>query len=242
MVDLQPQGAVTPTLPVACVCCGKRDIAFIPVLSQALIAAWELAPEEVAYIDRQQGVHCRACGATLRCWTLAHALMRARGFAGLFCDFAKRADVRALRVLEINDAGGLAPLLRDLPRYTQGRYPTVDMMRLPYDDGAFDLVIHADTLEHIGDPRQGLAECCRVLGPAGVCAFTVPVVVGRLSKSRHSLPPSYHGSAAEGPAFLVWTEFGADIWTYVLAAGFAECRVVANDFPTAHAWLAIKDR
>ena len=80
-----------------------------------------------------------------------------------------------------------------LPRHQLASYPDVDMMNLPFAAGAFDVVVHSDTLEHVSDPQRGLEECRRVLDERGAVVFTVPVVVGRLSRSRAGLAPSYHG-------------------------------------------------
>ena len=49
--------------------------------------------------------------------------------------------------------------------------------------GTYDLVVHSDTLEHVPDPVRALQECRRVLRPLGACCFTVPIVVGRLTRS-----------------------------------------------------------
>jgi len=114
------------------------------------------------------------------------------------------------------------------------------MQRLPHADESFDLVVHSDTLEHVPDPVRGLAECRRVLRDGGACVFTVPIIVGRLTRSRAGLPPSYHGEAAKGDAYLVHTEFGADAWRWPLAAGFADCRIVSLEHPAAHALIAIR--
>ncbi len=226
--------------PTRCLCCGSASIASADVLTPDLIAAWELAPEELAYVNRQQGLHCRDCGATLRCWGLAAAVMRVHGFEGLFTDFVETPTARALRVLEINEAGALTCYLGALPRHTLGQYPAIEMSALPFADRSFDLVIHADTIEHIADPIAGLAECHRVLDTGGICAFTAPVIVGRLSRSRAGLPPSFHGTAAEGHPYRVHTEFGADLWTHALRAGFPECRAFSLDYPATVAWLACK--
>jgi SAM-dependent methyltransferase len=45
---------------------------------------------------------------------------------------------------------------------------------LPFPDGAFDLVIAAEILEHIPDDRAAIAEAVRVLRPGGRLAVTVP--------------------------------------------------------------------
>lgn len=223
-----------------CLVCGSRDLAMADVLPDALIRAWELRADETAYINRQQGLHCRSCSSTLRCMALASAIHRLYGWAGTFADFVKSEGARALSVLEINEAGGLASFLDTLPARCRVRHPDVDMQALPLPDQAFDLVVHSDTLEHLLDPRAGLAECRRVLRVGGACAFTVPIIVARLTRSRANLPPSYHGTAADGDGYLVHTEFGADAWRTVLAAGFDECRIVALDSPAAHALVAIR--
>ena len=117
----------------------------------------------------------------------------------------------------------------------------MNMSKIPA--GYYDLVIHSDTLEHVADPVVGLAECCRVLRPGGACCFTVPIIIGRLSRSRNGLPPSYHGSPGEFLTdFIVQTEYGADAWVQVLRAGFAECRITSVRPPAAHALTGIKGR
>jgi SAM-dependent methyltransferase len=113
------------------------------------------------------------------------------------------------------------------------------MTALPFADGAFDVVVHSDTLEHVPRPVRGLAECRRVLRPGGFCAFTVPMVVGRLTVSREGLPPSYHGSPSNPADCLVHTEYGADAWGHVVRAGFAECRLFALEHPAAHALVGV---
>jgi SAM-dependent methyltransferase len=49
-----------------------------------------------------------------------------------------------------------------------------DAYRLPFVDGAFDVVIAAEILEHIPDDRAAIAEAVRVLRPGGSLAVTVP--------------------------------------------------------------------
>jgi SAM-dependent methyltransferase len=223
-----------------CIVCGSYDLASVDVLTSELIRAWELSDDEARIINRQQGRHCVRCRSTLRCMALATAILRCYGFAGTFADFARSPVARALRVLEINEAGGLSASLAMLPNHRLASHPDVDMQALPFADRTFDLVVHSDTLEHIPDPIAGLRECRRVLVEGGACAFTVPMVVGRLTRSREGLPPSYHGTAADGAGYLVCTEFGADAWRFVVDAGFSECRIVAIEPPVAHALLGIR--
>ena len=219
-----------------CAICGGSAFKFAPVLWAGLIAEWRLSPDEADYVDRQQGECCATCGGNLRSILLARmicqALDRPEPLATLVPTLAD------IKILEINEAGTLSPILRTAPAHTFGAYPEVDMHALPYGDQSFDIVVHSDTLEHVEHPVRALAECRRVLKLGGACCFTVPVIVGRLSASREGLPPSYHGDptlCAEDQ--LVRTEFGADLWTYLARARFDHIEVSTLDFPSATAWM-----
>jgi SAM-dependent methyltransferase len=220
----------------ACPVCGySGHYVQTPVLWPALIEEWGLSTDEAAYVDRQQGMHCPRCGCNLRCAALAFAIMNLHGWPETFDRFAAASR---LNVLEINECGALTGFLARMPNRTLATFPDVDMQRMPYADGSFDLVVHSETLEHVPDPVLGLAECHRVLRPGGACAFTVPMIVGRLSRSREGLPPSYHdreGTVDQGQR--VRTEFGADAWTYAVRAGFAAVQIVSLNFPDAHAMV-----
>jgi SAM-dependent methyltransferase len=210
------------------------------VLWNELIAEWRLANHEVTYINRQQGLHCKRCRCNLRSLALAKAIMRCAGYRGLFEAFVEEATVRRLRVLEINEAGGLTQFLSRLPGHVLGCYPEIDMLALPYPDCSFDLVVHSDTLEHVRHPVRALSECLRILRPGGSCIFTVPIVVDRLTIGREGLPPSYHGSRDNPPDCLVYTEYGADAWKHVIQAGFEECTILCLEYPAALALTGVK--
>ena len=78
-----------------------------------------------------------------------------------------------------------------------------------------------------------------MLAPGGACVFTVPVILGRLTRSRKGLPASYHGHAAcREPDFQVHTEFGADVWRALLEAGFRSCEIVSFRYPASVALTA----
>jgi len=225
---------------LTCTCCGSNELRMKAVLWPELISAWGLSEVEVASVDRQQGLHCTSCGASLRSMTLAHGIMSRFGHRGLFSDFVTTPLAASLAVLEINEAGSLTSLLSRLPKHVIVRYPETDMMRLPFADESFNLVVHSDTLEHVPDPVAGLAECRRVLVNGGACAYTVPLILGRLTRSRSNLPPSYHSSPENPPDNLVHTEYGADAWAHPFMAGFGECRIVTLEHPTAHALIAVR--
>jgi SAM-dependent methyltransferase len=208
---------------------------FTPVLWPELIDAWGLSTEEAASVDRREGTSCGACGAHLRSWGLAAAVLACVESGGSLAEWVATAP--SCRMLEINRAGDLTQWLARLPCHELVEYPQVDMRRLPYADSCFDLVVHSDTLEHVEDPSAGLRECRRVLDVGGSLCFTIPIIPGRLSRSRKGMPPSFHGTEAE-PAYLVATEYGADFWVGVLAAGFSELRIVATQGTDAVALIA----
>ena len=232
----------SPIEPIEnCTCCGSPDFLAQPVLWKELIDQWQVAPREVAYIDRQQGLQCRRCGANLRAMTLAAAIMRCYAFDGLFEQFVQQPEFRDLRVLEVNEAAKLTQFLSKMPRHELRSYPDIDIMEMSLPDGSYDLVVHSDTLEHVNRPVRALSECFRVLAPGGFCAFTVPIVVDRLTRSRDGMPPSYHGDPSwRAGDFVVHTEYGADAWRHVVQAGFNECRVCALEYPSSVALVGVK--
>src|SRR5258706_11460798 len=80
-----------------CSVCGGRDIRFRSVLWKDLTDQWGLAPDEVHYIDRQQGMHCAACGCNFRTMALAVSIMRSYVFCGTFQAFVRYPEVRELK-------------------------------------------------------------------------------------------------------------------------------------------------
>ncbi len=224
-----------------CSVCGGQEFISNPVLWDALAAAWELSPDERAYIDRQQGKACTACGANLRSIALSDAILSAVGATGTLQDYAASSAPVGVALLEINEAGTLTPILSKFPAYTLATYPPVDMQRMPYRNDLFDLVVHSDTVEHVVDPVLALSECYRVLRPGGRLCFTAPTVVGRMTRNRACLPKSYHGWPATGTDdYLVHSEFGADLWTFVIRAGFKDLTIHTVSFPDATAISARK--
>ena len=236
--------ATIPASMYLCPCCGSAEgTRFHHVMWKALGDLWELNAEEFEYIDLQQGETCVQCGCNLRSQALALAITRAYGHRGPFRAFARSVKGRLLRVLEINTAGSLTQHFARKSRRELRNYPDLDMMDMDLPDRRYDLVVHSDTLEHVPDPVRALRECHRVLKPGGFCCYTVPIVVGRISRSCEGLPPSYHGDPADPKDdYLVRTEYGSDAWRQVIEAGFAECRIVAVKPPAAHALVGVKAR
>ncbi|MDJ0618989.1 MAG: class I SAM-dependent methyltransferase [Calothrix sp. MO_192.B10] len=225
----------------SCICCGSNRMVANPVLWKSLIDEWRISNYEVEYINRQQGLQCLDCHSNLRSMALALAIMRCFTYRGIFQDFIKTRIARKLKILEINTAGSLTQFLSQLPGHYLGNYPEVNMMSLKFADESFDMVVHSDTLEHIPHPITGLSECYRVLKLEGLCIFTVPMIVNRLTNNREGLAPSYHGTPeVQQSDLLVYTEYGCDAWKHTIQAGFQECRIISAEYPAAQAIVAVK--
>lgn len=223
-----------------CGVCGGHQFQTRKVLWDGLVRDWQISPEEARYIDRQQGEVCTQCGANLRSIVLANALRSHIGLRGTLLEVACSPMAAQIAILELNEAGMLSPVLRRFA-HTFGAYPEVDMHALPYDDNSFDIVVHSDTLEHVPNPIHALGECRRVLKPGGSLCFTIPIIVGRMTRSRDGLPKSYHGSpSVPAEDYVVQTEFGADAWQYVISAGFEQVTIHTLDYPAAIALHARK--
>jgi SAM-dependent methyltransferase len=228
-----------PSIAVSCGICGGAAFTHRRIAWPNLISEWQLSPHEVAYIDRQQGTTCNGCGSNLRSIALANAIGAFFGDQGTLQEIAERGTPAS--ILEINEAGHLGPILRRFTGHVLASYPEVDIHRLPYADGSVDLIVHSDTLEHVINPVHALTECRRVLKTGGGLCFTVPIIVGRMTRDRTGLPMSYHGNpATSADDYAVRTEFGADAWTYLMEAGFTTVSIHAVAYPAATAFLALK--
>lgn len=229
-------GAVVPGF---CHVCGGAQFAHTDVLSEELVSAWGLSTSETRYVNIQQGTHCLSCNSNVRSIALARAILGWRGYKGALKEFVEGPDQDTLRVLEINEAGTLHPFLSRLRNHKLASYPEFDMMRLALPSASVDLVVHSDTLEHVAEPKAALNECYRLLDIGGALIFTVPIILGRLTRNRKGMPPSFHGApGCTDPGMRVQTEFGADAWAMVLGAGFSSCEMVPYLFPSGLALVA----
>ncbi len=224
-----------PCLLELCPACGRREFNFQKILWPQLVEEWDLGPGEADYIDLQQGFRCANCKNNLRCMTLAAAITRAFGFNGNLEDFCRTDPrIRALHVIEVNPAGTLSHYLELLPRYQLHCFPQLDLQQMSFDDSSIDVIIHSDTLEHVPNSRAALKESQRVLKPGGRLFYTVPIVVGRMSRSRRGLPASYHGKPGSPRAdYAVQTEYGANFWCEIFEAGFQDVSLTSLMFPAS---------
>jgi hypothetical protein len=127
------------------------------VLWPELIHTWELQPDEVEYINVQQGTRCERCGGNVRSQALARGLLLVVGWPGTLESYVSGTAGANQRILEINEAGTLSPWLARLAGHRLVRYPEVDMARLPFHDRAFDVVVHSDTAR--ARPRADGSPC-----------------------------------------------------------------------------------
>lgn len=64
-------------------------------------------------------------------------------------------------------AGMLAEARRKLADAPNARFVQAPATRLPFDDGAFDVVVSASALHYVPEPAEALREAARVLAPGG---------------------------------------------------------------------------
>ena len=78
-----------------------------------------------------------------------------------------------------------------------------DATRLPFADGAFDVVVTSEVLEHIHDDDAALRELSRVLAPGGTFAATVPSWFPE--RINWMLSDEYHAPFVEGGHVRIYT-------------------------------------
>jgi ubiquinone/menaquinone biosynthesis C-methylase UbiE len=85
--------------------------------------------------------------------------------------FSQRAAHRGARVTSL-DIG--VRLLAEARRKCPTRPVAADACQLPFPDGAFDVVISSECIEHTLDPERALREILRVARPNAPVVVTVP--------------------------------------------------------------------
>jgi SAM-dependent methyltransferase len=83
-------------------------------------------------------------------------------------------DLRAADLVEVEHMFAAMSAEGQTPDGASAAAIRGDAHHLPFPDGAFDLVIASEILEHIPDDRAAIAEAVRVLRPGGTLAVTVP--------------------------------------------------------------------
>jgi SAM-dependent methyltransferase len=78
---------------------------------------------------------------------------------------------------DVADVNHMFSAMREVAEASEGSAAVAirgNAHQLPFPDGAFDVVILSEVLEHILDDRSAIAEANRVLRPGGTLAVTVP--------------------------------------------------------------------
>jgi len=136
-------------------------------------------------------------------------------------------DPERLRTARHGFDDAVAAAARTTPAFLQG-----EATALPFPDGAFDVVLCAEVLEHLPDYRAAVAELERVLAPDGTLAVSVP----RAGPERVCwvLSRDYHDVQGGHVRIFDGGELRASI-----EAGGLECVSVehAHAFHTPYWWL-----
>lgn len=116
----------------------------------------------------------------------------------------------------------VADVAQTRPAFLRG-----DATALPFPDGAFDVVVCSEVLEHLPDYRSAVAELERVLAPDGTLSVSVP----RAGPERvcWALSEAYH--SVEGGHVRIFD--GGDLRAAIEATGLA-----CTDVEHAHAFHA----
>ena len=225
LLHLRPPGDRRHDVSGRCAVCGAEG----RLVRNGWMLSRDLRKRYGSALADRESLFCGRCGCSLRVRRIAEVLIGLYGTAAVTLAELVREDAfRALRIAEINSIGRMHPILAEAPGLVHVEYPEEDIQALSWADGAFDLVLTSETLEHVPDPRRALRETFRVLRPGGRHIFTVPVDASlALTRSRDGLPPEHHGRGG-GPFalvtrkadMLVHTDFGGDLPDVVRAEGF----------------------
>ncbi len=193
-------------------------------------ASEEWGPEWVSEFARRETLLCARCSSSLRVRRLADVLLdHYAQDATSVAELVEEPGFRDLDVAEVNAVGSMHAFLarHPRPRYSEYGEGGQDLQALSYGDESLDLVLTSETLEHVPNWRQALAESRRVLRRGGRHVFTVPLVPGRAQTQDVSVRGWHHGRGS-GPwslvpargDMLVRTEFGRDLLEALRAMHF----------------------
>lgn len=214
-------------VPMRCLVCGR--------LSLAMIESPNL---------RESG-RCLRCGASNRHRQVASVILS--GLGPPRCrSLAEFAATTEASIYNTEANGAIHRVLSTSIRYRCSEYvsPDVrggavvdgvehqDLTALTHPEGAFDLVISGDVLEHVPDPYRAHEEIRRVLRDGGRHVFTVPFDHREcLDQARarrrpdgtveHLAEPEYHLDPVHPDGALVYTVFGLEMLVRLRRLGFA---------------------
>ena len=253
-----------PGGPRCPVCGALLATVYRPVLSRILAAQWNLNNEWANYLNRREGEICISCGGSIRARQMARTIAF---WINKNCQINSikthntgliSLPLKNIKIAEINSCGAVHKLISKLSNLFYSEYNPSDpgirhenLLSLSYYSESFDIVLHSDTLEHVFDIDQALAEIWRILKPGGASIFSIPIVRdGRPSIARvslqngellHNKPPSYHGGSYQTTRqYLVCYEFGEDFIPRLKNHGFHVTLIECEGNPMAVTFIAEK--
>lgn len=234
-----------------CPCCDARALFAKSVALgswlTSTVSAWSASPELKASLPARENSICMRCSSNFRMRAHAATLLRLLGMSRT-TDLAVRLEkdpafafyetaaynIFRFRRIRTFENYLVSEYFDDLPPGSvRDGIRNENLESLTFPDGAFDVVVNSDVLEHVADVDLALSEVRRILKPGGYHVFTVPadpglpktverarVVDGRIE---HLLEPVTHGDTVRPGGVLVFRDFGRDVLDYVSRDGL-ECR------------------
>lgn len=174
---------------------------------------------------------CPGCGSLIR-----HRLL------WLYLSRETHIGDRPIRLLHLAPERGIERRLRQLPLVdyvsadidAQLAAERVDVVRMPYPDASFDLVLCSHVLEHVPDDRTAIAQIYRVLRPGGTAIIVVPIKIDRTEefldpRPKPAHPDGYRRVGPHGHVRLIGADYvdrlrdgGFDVETIDYASSFSE--------------------
>ena len=236
----------------SCPCCGRRAIFAESSASRAWLSAvvstWSSSsPAFKASLLERENSFCMNCSANFRMRALAATVLRLLGLPNTAALAARLGgdpafsfyETAAYSIFRFRGVKAfpnyvVSEYFDDLPPGAlRGEIRSENLECLTFPDGAFDVVVNSDVLEHVADLDKALSEVRRVLKPGGYHVFTVPADEGlpeTLERARmaggkveHLLEPVMHGDTVREGGVLVFRDFGRDVLDYLSRDGL-ECR------------------
>ncbi len=190
--------------------------------------------------DNKWAIRCLRCGAAPNSMSLATILNQNVNDWSSAKIYVMSAGGPFFRYLfRKSDSLRYSLFFEDVPRGEyKGRVQCQDVQCLTFADNSFDICTSAEVFEHVPDDKKGFSEILRVLKPGGFHAFTVPLTLTCKTVERaeiknggikHLLPPEYHNNSIRRGCVLCYRDYGYDIVSRLLSAGFAEVKIVTPD-------------